>query len=94
MSSTVSCSSAATSVVFGAKATLDAEMSYTFMEHYTLSIGANNLLNTYPDKISATGANPIYTVTNSLSDGSIYPRNGGPFGFNGGFWYARIKVKY
>ena len=79
---------------FGAKATLDAEMSYTFMEHYTLSIGANNLFNTYPDKISATGANPIYTVTNSLSDGSIYPRNGGPFGFNGGFWYARIKVKY
>ena len=79
---------------FGAKATLDAEVSYSFMDHFTLSVGANNLLNTYPDKISATGANHIYTVTNSLGDGSIYPRNGGPFGFNGGFWYARIKVKY
>ena len=79
---------------FGAKATMDAEASYTFMDHFTLSIGANNLFNTYPDKISATAANPIYTVTNSLSDGSIYPRNGGPFGFNGGFWYARIKVKF
>ena len=79
---------------FGAKATLDAEISYSFMDHFTLSVGANNLLNTYPDKISATAANHIYTVTNSLGDGSIYPRNGGPFGFNGGFWYARIKVKY
>ena len=36
----------------------------------------------------------IYTVTNSLADGQVYPRNGGPFGFNGGFWYARVRVKY
>ena len=79
---------------FGAKFTADAEMSYTFMEHYTLSIGANNLFNTYPDKVAATPAILIYTVTNSLDNGNVYPRNGGPFGFNGGFWYARIRVKY
>lgn len=79
---------------FGSKVTADLEASYTFMDHYTLSLGANNLFNTYPDKIKASAANQIFTVTNSLSDGQVYPRNGGPFGFNGGFWYARVRIKY
>lgn len=79
---------------FGAKVTADAEVSYTFMDHFTLAVGANNLFDTYPDKIKATPANPIFTLTNSTGDGQVYPRMGGPFGFNGGFWYARLKVKY
>jgi iron complex outermembrane receptor protein len=57
-------------------------------------VGANNLFNTYPDKIMATVDNRIYSLTNSLDNGSIYPRSGGPFGINGGFWYARLRVKY
>ncbi len=80
--------------LFGSKFTTDVEASYTFMEHYTLSVGANNVFNTYPDRIAASTSNPIYVVTNSLSDGQVYPRNGGPFGMNGGFWYARVRIKY
>ncbi len=57
-------------------------------------MGANNLFNTYPDKIKATVNNPIFALTDSIANGSIYPRSGGPFGVNGGFWYARLKVKY
>lgn len=79
---------------FGAKVTADAEVSYTFMDHFTLALGANNLFNTYPDRIKASPSNPIYALTNSTADGQVYPRMGGPFGFNGGFWYARLKVKY
>lgn len=79
---------------FGAKVVADLDVSYTIAEHYTLTLGANNLFNTYPDKIKATATNPIYALTNSLADGQIYPRSGGPFGMNGGFWYARIRVKY
>lgn len=79
---------------FGAKITADAEVSYTFMDHFTLAVGANNLFDTYPDRIKATIDNPIYTLTGSTADGQVYPRMGGPFGFNGGFWYARLKVKY
>ncbi|MFC0588827.1 TonB-dependent receptor plug domain-containing protein [Novosphingobium aquiterrae] len=79
---------------FGAKVTADAEVSYTFMDHFTLAVGANNLFDTYPDRIKATADNPIFTLTNSTADGQVYPRMGGPFGFNGGFWYARLKVKY
>ena len=79
---------------FGAKFTTDLDVSYTFADHFTLTVGANNLFNTKPDRIAASAANPIYTVTNSLSDGQVYPRNGGPFGFNGGFYYARVRIKY
>jgi iron complex outermembrane recepter protein len=80
--------------VFGAKFTSDLDVSYTFADHYTFTIGANNLFNTKPDRIAPTAANPIYAITNSTADGQIYPRSGGPFGVNGGFWYARLKVKY
>ena len=80
--------------VFGSKFTTDIDASYTFGGHFTLTVGANNLFNTYPDKIAATGANTIYTLTNSLSDGQVYPRNGGPFGINGGFYYVRLRIAY
>lgn len=79
---------------FGGKFLTDVDVSYTFMDHYTLTIGANNLFNVYPDKIKATINNPIYTLTDSIANGSVYPRSGGPFGINGGFWYARLRVKY
>lgn len=79
---------------FGAKFVTDLDVSYTLAEHYTLTIGANNLFNTYPDKIAATIDNPIFASTGSISNGSVYPRPGGPFGINGGFWYARLRVKY
>lgn len=79
---------------FGAKFTSDLDLSYTFADHYTLTLGVNNLFNTKPDRIAPTINNPIFAATNSIADGQIYPRNGGPFGFNGGFWYGRIRVKY
>ena len=79
---------------FRSKFTSDLDVSYTFMNHYTLTVGAANLFDTYPDKIAASATNPIYALSGALNDGQIYPRSGGPFGMNGGFWYARLKVKY
>ena len=79
---------------FGSKFTTDADISYTFMHHVTLTIGANDIFNTRPDKIANSAANPIFVLTNSTADGQIYPRLGGPFGINGGFYYARLRVKY
>ncbi|HEU5136924.1 MAG TPA: TonB-dependent receptor [Steroidobacteraceae bacterium] len=79
---------------FSSKATTDLEASYTFDDTYTMAVGASNLFNTYPDKIMATEVNPIYVLTNSLSNGQVYPNGGGPFGSNGGFWYARVNVKF
>jgi iron complex outermembrane receptor protein len=79
---------------FGAKFTTDVDISYTFLRYVTLTLGANNLFNTYPDKIANSAVNPVYASTLSLDNGSVYPRNGGPFGINGGFYYARLKFKY
>ena len=79
---------------FGAKFTSDLDVSYTFAEKYTLTLGANNLFNTKPDRIAPSTSNPIFAVTGSTGDGQIYPRSGGPFGINGGFWYGKIRIKY
>ena len=79
---------------FGSKFLTDLDVSYAFMDHFTLTVGANNLFDTFPTKIAATTVNPIYALTGSTADGQIYPRNGGPFGINGGFYYARLRVKY
>jgi iron complex outermembrane recepter protein len=79
---------------FGAKTLFDLDVSYTFAEHFTLTVGANNLFNTFPDKIAASPTNPIYALTGGLNDGQVYPRSGGPFGMNGGFYYARLRIKY
>ena len=72
----------------------DLDVSYTFGDHFTLTAGASNLFNTYPNKIQATASNPIFLLTESTADGQVYPRNGGPFGINGGLWYIRARVKY
>jgi len=82
------------SQIFGAKTLFDLDVSYTFAEHYTLTLGANNLFNIFPDKIAASPTNPIFLSTGGLNDGQVYPRSGGPFGINGGFYYARVRVKF
>jgi iron complex outermembrane receptor protein len=79
---------------FGSKFTSDFDISYTFAEKFTVTLGGLNVFDTYPDRIKATTANPIYASTGSLSDGEIYPRSGGPFGINGGYWYGRVTIKY
>ncbi|MBS0365251.1 MAG: TonB-dependent receptor [Proteobacteria bacterium] len=79
---------------FGAKFTTDVDASYTVMDRYTFTLGAVNVFNTRPDRIAATPSNPIYPVTGGLSDGQVYPRNGGPFGINGGFWYVSVQAKF
>lgn len=80
--------------VFGSKFTTDIDFSYTFAEKYTLTIGAQNLTDERPDRLKQTASIPIYPITGGTADGQVYPRNGGPFGFNGGFYYTRLSIKY
>jgi iron complex outermembrane receptor protein len=79
---------------FGSKFTTDLDVSYAFANHFTLTVGANNMFNAYPDRLKQTAAINVFPVTGSLADGQIYPRSGGPFGMNGGVWYARLGIKY
>jgi iron complex outermembrane recepter protein len=79
---------------FGAKMTTDLSAAYSFLDHYTLTLGGSNIFDTYPSKIQNTEFSPIYTLTGGQLDGSVLPRNGGPFGINGAFYYARIAARF
>ncbi|MBS0395006.1 MAG: TonB-dependent receptor [Proteobacteria bacterium] len=79
---------------FGAKATTDFDVSYRFLDHYTVTVGGSNIFNTYPDKVMNTPDNPIFTLTGGTLDGQVYPRNGGPFGMNGAFWYVSVRAQF
>ena len=65
--------------LYAGKPLLDLESGFPFGDGVTLSIGARNVLNTHPeDHPRASG------------DGNRYGTFS-PFGFNGGYYYARIN---
>ena len=78
---------------FGAKATTDLDVTYNLSDELAITVGANNLFNSFPDKLNSNSQR-IFPITGGGSDGQVYARNGGPFGLNGGLWYVRVKINY
>ena len=68
---------------YSGKALLDLELGIPFGENTTLAVGAENLLNTYPD-VNMFGAE---TVGNQYGQFS-------PFGFNGAYYYVRVGYSF
>jgi iron complex outermembrane receptor protein len=70
----------------------DLELAYQLNRAWTVSIGANNLLNKYPDQVNAT---LLAERRANLDNGAvgIYP-SFSPFGINGGYYYARVGAKF
>ncbi len=67
---------------YSAKVITDVSLSYSLPRAVLLTLGADNLLDVYPDANSAT-----------TNNGGIFPYSGiSPFGFNGRYIYARITV--
>lgn len=70
--------------VFGAKTVTDVSFAYAIAKEATLTIGANNLLDVYQDK---------HAHSNNVSLGRfIYSRRVQQMGFNGAYFFARLKV--
>jgi iron complex outermembrane receptor protein len=68
---------------FGAKVLFDAAVSYQLLKSTKLTFGADNLLNTFPDK---------NTKADNVSEGRfLYNRNVTQFG-NGGFYYVKLEL--
>jgi iron complex outermembrane receptor protein len=80
--------------LFSSKWTTDLDLAYTFWRNVTAAVGGKNIFNTYPDRIANSKTNTVYPQTGSLVDGEVYPRTGGPFGFNGAFFYVRLAAKF
>jgi iron complex outermembrane receptor protein len=80
--------------LFSAKWTTDLELGYQVFKNLLAAIGGRNIFNAFPDKIANTAKTQIYPSTGGESDGEFYPRTGGPFGFNGAFWYVRVSATF
>jgi len=77
---------AANDELFGAKTLFDIDLGYQFTKNLHLSLGADNVLNEFPDK---------QTKASNLSNGRfIYSRNVSQFGQNGGFYYGRLELTF
>lgn len=69
--------------VFGSKLVTDASLSYQFIKELGLTIGANNLLDVYQDMHTHSG--------NASSGRFVYSRRVQQHGFNGAYYFARLK---
>ena len=68
------------------------EVGANLMEHLTLSIGANNLFNRYPNTVNG-GYNGVEAANFDNAAVQKYP-SFSPFGIDGGFYYARVHFKF
>jgi iron complex outermembrane receptor protein len=75
----------------GTAAITDLEVSYKLPAGVTATIGANNLFNEYPDKLSAA----FQSACVASGGGCVaqYPTYS-PFGINGGYYYGRVTVAF
>jgi len=75
---------ASDAVSYSSKTLLDLEGRYRFNDNYSVALGGENVFNTYPDK-EKNGTLQFLGVKYALTS---------PFGFNGAFWYLRVKAEY
>ena len=85
---------------FCGKVVTDVHVGFKFLKHAELTVGAQNLLNTVPDQ------NHVGQTRNGrLEDSSgrviiespgifLFSRRAAPFGFNGGFYYTRLSLRF
>jgi len=69
--------------VYGGEYLLDLEVAYTWNKMVTFVLGGQNVLDTFPDE----------NVGARSGIGNLYSQFT-PFGFNGAFYYARIKYDF
>jgi iron complex outermembrane receptor protein len=67
----------------------DLEVGMDVIHNVKLSLGANNLLNTYPTKEPSGFRQGQFNTNSSSYASSLYP-SFSPFGFNGGYYYGRV----
>jgi len=69
---------------FSAKTVTDISLSYDITRSFTATIGANNLFDRYQDR---------HTHSSNMSSGRfVYSRRVQQMGFNGAYYFARLKL--
>jgi len=79
---------------FAPKVVTDLAFTWTFSETFSLTAGANNILDVYPDKYN-TDRNGFIGSASSYAAGQIpYSRNSNQFGFNGRYLYLSGSINF
>jgi iron complex outermembrane receptor protein len=80
---------------FRADIVTDLDVAYAVNEHATISVGATNLLNKYPERQIASTVAGVAAGTNGADNNGTFPYAYiAPYGTNGRFIYARISLRY
>ena len=75
----------------GAKLITDLVVGYDLTKQVSLKLGANNLFDVHPNRVSAAGLAASAAAGNPAVE--VYPAFS-PFGINGGFYYARVGYRF
>jgi iron complex outermembrane recepter protein len=79
---------------FKAKTIIDLNASYAFSDKFSLTLGANNLFNAYPDKWNNLRGGATGEAASYSNGQTPYTRNANQFGFNGAYYYLTGNVKF
>ena len=71
---------------FNAKILTDLEFNFEISKWLNLSAGANNMFNVYPDLIR--------NYANTNEGIMVYSNDASQFGYNGGFYYLGVSIKF
>jgi len=71
---------------FSPKILTDISLTYSLKTWVTLTLGANNVFNVYPDRLKY--------YENTVQGSRIYSAEASPFGINGGYYYVSMAFKW
>jgi len=71
---------------FSPKTLFDAELGYQVTKNVQLTVGGDNVFDTYPDK--------NLKANNTLNGRLVYNRNVSQFGMNGAFYYGKLELTF
>lgn len=81
--------------VFGTKIVTDLSLGYQLLDGLSLTIGANNLLDVYPDRAAQDLDSATAGDQNNRSDGRFdWSRRAQQFGIGGRFLFARVSLNF
>ncbi len=79
---------------FGGKTIFDVSLNFKATERLNLTIGSNNVFDTYPDKYN-NRRDGFAGEASAYSNGQIpYSRNSNQFGFNGAYYYLSAALGF
>lgn len=91
----VVCNAAARCVqTFGGKTIFDLNASYSVTDRMMLTVGANDLFDTYPNKWNNVRDGQVGEAASYSNGQTPYTRNANQFGFNGAYYYLSANVKF